>query len=88
MTAGADGAQPQPPVVRLAVPVYDLSSCGSGAVERALLDAPGVVDVYVNPATELAYVTCDPARTEPAELTRRITSVGARVGSTQTWQLR
>ena len=44
-----------------ALPVYSLG-CGGGAtgtIERLLRRVPGVTRVYVNPATEMAYVEYD-----------------------------
>ena len=49
---------------RITLPVYNLG-CGSGAtaqIERALTRTPGVKHVYVNPATEMAYVEYDPCQ--------------------------
>lgn len=48
----------------LDLPVYRLGCGGGGAltVERQLAKTPGVIRVYVNPATEMAYVDYDPAR--------------------------
>ncbi len=55
---------------RVTLPITDLGCAGSGAiiVERALLHIPGVSRAYVNPATEMAYVEFDPARTEVGHL--------------------
>ena len=45
------------------VPLQSLgcASGGRAAIERALLDIPGVLRAYVNPVTEMAYVEFDPA---------------------------
>lgn len=45
------------------VPLQSLgcASGGRAAIERALLDVPGVLRAYVNPVTEMAYVEFDPA---------------------------
>lgn len=51
---------------------------GAGTVERALADAPGVLKVYVNPATEKAYVTFDPSRIGPEQLATIIRATGYR----------
>lgn len=66
----------------LQIPVYDLGCGGAGAstVERRLAATEGVVRVYVNPATETAYVDYDPAETDPWTLARVIEQVGYRTG--------
>ncbi len=45
----------------ITVPIEDFGCAGSGAliVERALVKVPGVLRVYVNAATEMAYVQYD-----------------------------
>lgn len=59
---------------RMTLPIYHLSCGGSGVliVQRALARTAGVQHVYVNPATEMAYVEYDPAQ---ADLTRLIQAV-------------
>jgi copper chaperone CopZ len=66
---------------RFTLPIYDLS-CGGGslAIERALACTPGVVYVYVNPATEMAYVEYDPAQATPDRLVTVVEHAGFRVG--------
>ncbi len=67
---------------RITVPVYDLS-CGGGRmliIERALARTPGVVYVYVNPATEMAYVEYDPALVDPDRLATAVEHAGFRAG--------
>lgn len=61
---------------------YDLGCWGSGAmiVERALARAPGVVHVYANPATEMAYIEFDPTLTGPAQLITVVERAGFRAG--------
>lgn len=63
------------------IPIYDLG-CGGGTatIERQLASAPGVLRVYVNPATEMAYIDYDPARTDPWRLARVIEQAGYRAG--------
>ena len=66
----------------LRIPVYGLGCGGGGAstIERELARQPGVVRVYVNPATETAYVDYDPATTDPLRLARIIEQAGYRAG--------
>jgi copper chaperone CopZ len=68
---------------RITLPIYDLSCGGGGAlmVDRALARTPGVVHVYVNPATEMAYVVFDPALTDPNRLTQAVEHAGFRTGA-------
>lgn len=68
--------------VRLTIPIYGLSCGGGGAltVERALAKLPGVVRAYVNPAMEMAYVECDPARLDKRQLDAAVEGVGFRAG--------
>jgi cation transport ATPase len=54
---------------RITLPIYNLG-CTSETrlVERILRAVPGVSHVYVNPATEMAYVEYDPAQSGSAQL--------------------
>lgn len=63
---------------RVALPVYNLSCAGGGAltIEQALRHVAGVAHVYVNPATEMAYVDYDPALVNLAQLRGVIDDVG------------
>ena len=68
--------------LRITLPISDLS-CGGGGVlivERALARTAGVVYVYVNPATEMAYVEYDPALVDPDHLAEVVEHAGFRVG--------
>lgn len=62
--------------------MYDLGCGGAGVstIERRLAATDGVVSVYVNPATETAYVEYDPAETDAQTLARAIEQVGYRAG--------
>ena len=68
--------------VRIAIPVYDLSCGGGGALtaERALSREPGVLRAYVNPATEMAYVEYDPAACDVPRLREVLRQRGFRSG--------
>ena len=65
----------------LRIPIYDFG-CGAGAatIEHELARAPGVLRVYVNAASEAAYVDYDPAQTDPWRLARIIETAGYRPG--------
>lgn len=68
---------------RITLPIYGLACGGGGAlsVERALARTPGVLRVYVNPATEMAYVAYDPAATNPESLLAAVERAGFRAGA-------
>jgi len=67
---------------RITLPIFGLTCSGGGALtlERALERAPGVVWVYINPATEMAYVEYDAALATPSELVAVVEEVGLRAG--------
>lgn len=69
-------------VQHITMSIYGLSCGGGGAlmVERALAKVPGVTRVYVNPATEMAYVEYDPERCGPEQLVTAIKRVGFEAG--------
>ena len=68
--------------IRITIPIGNLSFGGGGVltIERALARTPGVVYVYANPATEMAYVAYDPARCDADGLTGVIERLGFRAG--------
>jgi copper chaperone CopZ len=67
---------------RITVPIEDLSCGGGGSlqVERALAHLPGVVYVYVSPATEMAYVEYDPQQVDNKYLVKAVERAGFRAG--------
>jgi copper chaperone CopZ len=67
---------------RVMLPIYDLSCGGGGSltVERALARVAGVLRVYVNPGTEMAYVEYDIVQTDLAHLVAAVEQVGFKVG--------
>jgi len=69
-------------VARLRIPIFDLGCGGAGAttVARELAATDGVLRVYVNPATETAYLDYDPARADPRKLAEAIEKAGYRAG--------
>ena len=77
---GASVTTAQPSCARVTFPISGLGCRGESAstVERALRQMPGVVRAYVNPATEMAYVEYDPARTDQHDVERVIGSLGYR----------
>ena len=64
------------------IPVFDLGCGGAAAttIERQLAATDGVLRVYVNPATETAYIDYDPAETDSWSLARAIEKAGYRAG--------
>lgn len=65
-------------VQRSTLPVYNLGCGGGGALglERTLRRIPGVRHVYVNPATEMAYVAYDAAQVDVPALTTAVKRAG------------
>jgi copper chaperone CopZ len=63
---------------RLTVPIIGLSlgGCGSLTIEGVLRELPGVLEVYVNPATESAYLRYDGDRLVPDEIVAAIRRLG------------
>ena len=69
-------------IQRITLTIYGLGCGGGGAltIERALTKLLGITQVYVNPATEMAYVAYDPGRTTLHQITAAIERVGFRAG--------
>jgi Copper chaperone len=67
---------------QIRIPVYDLGCGGAGAstVERVLAATDGVLSVYVNPATETAYVDFDASETDAWTVRRAVEQAGYRAG--------
>ncbi len=65
------------------LPIEGFGCLGGGAllVERALTHVPGVLRVYVNPATEMAYVHYDEERCTLAALREAIAHAGFHAGA-------
>lgn len=62
----------------ITLPIYNLS-CGGGGVlviERILSRTPGVIEVYANPATEMAYIEYDPTMSTSEQLAAVIVQAG------------
>lgn len=67
---------------RVSIPVYGLACFGGGArtVEHVLERIPGTSEVYVNPATQEAYVEFDADRVTVDDLCKGIQRCGFRPG--------
>jgi len=67
---------------RMTLPISDLSYGGGGLliVERALARTLGVIYVYANPATEMAYVEYDPEQVDSSRLIKVVEQAGLRAG--------
>lgn len=69
-------------VHQIRIPILDLG-CGSSTtrhLERAIAGTDGVLRVYVNPATETAYVDVDPVAVDAWTIARVIAAEGYRPG--------
>ena len=65
---------------KVALSIIDLACGGGGTlvVEHMIKELPGVIEVYVNPATETAYVEYEPERLSEEEMARTVNKVGTR----------
>jgi Cu+-exporting ATPase len=70
------------PHQHVTLPIEDFGCSGSGAivVERALTKVPGVLRVYVNAATEMAYVEYDTDRCDSEALRAAVARAGFHAG--------
>jgi hypothetical protein len=68
--------------VRVTFPILGFTYGGGGSlmVELALARLAGVIRVYVNPATEMAYVEFDPVLASTPKLATALEAVGFRAG--------
>lgn len=66
---------------RLTLPILGFGCSGGGAltVERSLARLHGISRVYVNPATEVAYVEFDANKCSPGDVIAAIERTGFRV---------
>lgn len=65
---------------RLTFEIDGLACGGALAVERAIARLPGVIRVYVNPLTEMAYVEIDPTTASEEQLVAAVADLGLRPG--------
>ncbi len=77
---GADIAASGLGHVDLAIGGMTCSHC-PGMIEKALAAVDGVAEAHVNPATKIAAVDYDPARTDATDLAQAIRSVGYTAGA-------
>lgn len=68
---------------QITLPIEDFGCAGGGAliVERALARVLGVLHVYVNAATEMAYVQYDTERCDVAALCAAVAHAGFHTGA-------
>ena len=61
--------------------IHGLGCGGGGAhtIERSVAQVPGVTAVYVNPATDSAYVDYDPETCELTQVAAAVEQAGYRV---------
>lgn len=69
-------------VERVTLPIFGMTCWGGGTLplERALMRVHGVRYVYVNAATEMAYVEYDPASCDAGRLEAAIKTAGFQAG--------
>ena len=86
-SAAMKAGRTEPGVTRLTMAIDGLGHDGSGALnlEWALGGVPGVLHVFVNPATEMVYVRFRAESTNIARLVRAVNDAGFGAGEVQTW---
>ena len=68
------------PYHHLTIGIDGLGCGGALSVERAIARLPGVIQVYVNPLTEMAYVKIDPTRVSEEQVVAAVTDLGLTPG--------
>ena len=68
------------PYQRLTIAIDGLACGGALSVEQAIAHLPGVIRVYVNPLTEMAYVEIDPTQASEAQIVAVVADLGLRPG--------
>lgn len=68
----------RPPYTKFRIEGLSCLGGGAASLERALARLPGILEVYVNPATEIAYLRFDPRVLEPREVMASIERAGYR----------
>lgn len=80
--AGEVSAMNTTQIERITLPLSGLSYGGGGAllIERRLARTVGVVYVYVNAATEMAYIAYDCTLIDPQQLVTVVNQAGFQAG--------
>lgn len=67
----------------ITMPIEDFGCTGNGAsiIERALASVPGVRRVYINAATEMAYIQYDAECCNIAALREAVAHIGFHAGT-------
>jgi hypothetical protein len=68
---------------RVTIPIFGFAFGGAGCrmAEHALARIAGVIRVYINPATEMAYVEFDLDLATPQQLVAGLEEVGIKAGA-------
>jgi copper chaperone CopZ len=75
-TCAARGEHDMNKRLTLSVIGLSLGGCGALALERQMRRLSGILEVYVNPATENAYVDYDPERVTSAAIAAKVRELG------------
>lgn len=65
--------------IRISVAGFACAAGTQGALERALLRLPGVINAYFNPVTDVVYLDVDEAVFVEGDATRMVEAFGASV---------